>query len=79
MLIIFKITILPYQPLINLIMQASEKLLSSRILTMVLSMILVLAVILLYTEYIPELLVKAEHAIATHMVDIDATIVANNY
>ena len=60
-------------------MQASEKLLTSRFLTIVLSMILVVAAILFYTEYVPEMLVKAQHAIATHMVDIDATIVANNY
>jgi hypothetical protein len=60
-------------------MHASEKLLTSRFLTIVLSIILVVAAILFYTEYVPELLVKAEHAIAIHMVDIDATIEANNY
>lgn len=57
-------------------MQATEKLLSARILTIALSVILVAAAILCYTEYIPELLLKAERAIASSMGDIDATIAA---
>jgi hypothetical protein len=57
-------------------MEASEKLLSARILTAVLSMLLIAIVILFYKEYVPELLLKAEQAIAASMGDIDSTIAA---
>lgn len=57
-------------------MEASEKLLSVRILTVVLSMILIAVAILFYKEYVPELLLKAERAIATSMGNIDSTIAA---
>lgn len=57
-------------------MKASEKLLSARILTAVLSMLLIAIVILFYKEYVPELLLKAEQAIAASMGDIDSTIAA---
>lgn len=55
-------------------MEASEKLLSARILTAVLSVLLIAVVILFYKEYVPELLLKAEGAIAASMGDIDSTI-----
>lgn len=57
-------------------MQATEKLLSARILTAVLSVLLIAVVILFYKEYVPELLLKAERAIAASMGDIDSTIAA---
>ena len=60
----------------NIFMEASEKLLSARILTAVLSMLLIAVVILFYKEYVPELLLKAEQAIAASMGDIDSTIAA---
>ncbi|WP_297798309.1 hypothetical protein [uncultured Eudoraea sp.] len=57
-------------------MEASEKLLSARILTVVLSTLLIAVVILFYKEYVPELLLKAEHAIAASMGNIDSTVAA---
>ena len=57
-------------------MQATEKLLSARILTAVLSVLLIAVVILFYKEYVPELLLKAERAITASMGDIDSTIAA---
>lgn len=57
-------------------MEASEKLLSARILTAVLSLLLIAVVILFYKEYVPELLLKAEQAIAASMGDVDSTIAA---
>jgi len=57
-------------------MKASEHLFASRILTGVLSVILITLVVVLYNEYLPDLLVKAEHILASSMGDLD-TIVAS--
>lgn len=55
-------------------MNTSEKLFASRILTGVLSILLIALVILFYKEYAPDLLVKAEQFIAASMGEFDTTV-----
>jgi len=57
-------------------MKASEQLLASRILTVVLSVMLITLAVILYNQYLPGLLIKAEQILAASMGDLD-TIVAS--
>ncbi|MGB5205256.1 hypothetical protein [Eudoraea sp.] len=54
-------------------MKASEQLFAIRILTGVLSIILIALVVFIYNEYIPDLLVEAEQILAESMGDLDKT------
>lgn len=58
---------------ISIHMKASEQLFAIRILTGVLSIILIALVVFIYNEYIPDLLVEAEQILAESMGDLDKT------
>lgn len=55
-------------------MKASERLFTIRILTGALSIILIALVVVLYNEYVPDLLIKAESVLASAMGDLDKTV-----
>ena len=54
-------------------MKASERLFTVRILTGALSIILIALVVVLYNEYVPDLLIKAERVLAASMGDLNTT------
>ncbi|MGB5461693.1 MAG: hypothetical protein WBM91_14330 [Eudoraea sp.] len=54
-------------------MKASEHLFTVRILTGALSIILIALVVVLYNEYVPDLLIKAERVLAASMGDLNTT------
>lgn len=55
-------------------MKNSEHLFTARILTGVLSIILIALVVVLYNGYVPDLLVKAKHILASSMGNFDTTV-----